>query len=644
MTILELKTLLEEKLTGYQFSVPPKIELGILTTNEAFKRAKNNAISPVEASLEIKTLIEAELKHITDRNWFTVSTKGPYVNIAVTQDYLNEYIQASSIEAQIPTLPTTNRTVSLDMYQLNAAKQPHIGHIRGGNIGEALRRILLLKHKTVLSDRHLGDWGIQFGLVVWGINNQETYNLTRIDWDNPDQLTKLQQLESLYVEVNKLTNDDETIRKEAQVLCHQLEQNLLESSPNVELWEKIVTTSLPSIEHASWLLNLNKFGFWTDINTERKESRNNWSDATQELLSNKKGIWELNQISKEYHHDIDLAESFLYGYFVQEIPKWAQAGIVQSEPGETGKTKYFIDLDEEGLGRVHLMSSDGYTTYMFRDVITRFVAAGLLEVDLPLFCVDNRQSHSLKQSFAVIARLIQSGFYKHNLFPLMNEEQTATARTNLENDPMIHIANGYLILTTGAMSSRKGNVLHFKTLLESLYASVRNSLEDKDYGDITQDKIHAIAIAALKWADLSKDRESDVTFDVDTITKFEGNTGVYQLYTFARLHNILKKSDASTDSQETLISTLNESEIAIINQTLLLPFVIETITQSYKPHILCNYIYELTTSINSWYAHNNVHNEPDPVRKATLLLFTEKLANHLKICIELLGIDTLEEM
>jgi arginyl-tRNA synthetase len=231
---------------------------------------------------------------------------------------------------------------------------------------------------------------------------------------------------------------------------------------------------------------------------------------------------------------------------------------------------------------------------------------------------------------------------------LLSREQTDRAITNLAKNQYHHIPNGYLLLTDGAMSSRKGKVIHFDTLIERLESSAKTSLIEKNYSEFSEEKITTLAIAALKWADLNRDREQDIVFDVEQVTKFEGNTGVYQLYTYARLNNIVAKSSYSEDQilqlQEVNISSLNTDEIALLELTLRLPIVLENVCQSYKPHHLASYIFELTSAINSWYGKNNVINETDQDRQKALLVLTLKLKNHLKVCLELLGMTTLEEM
>lgn len=672
MTILHLKQLLETKL-DIEFTTPPKIELGILTTNEGFKRASANSSKPIEEAKNIESNINNLFVENSCTNLFFTKVMGGYVNIFPQVEFLRESVIDGIRREGIPTLLTTDKKIVLEFFQLNASKRPHIGHIRGGNIGEALRRILLLKHQNVIVDRHLGDWGVQFGLVVWGILNAKEYNLITIDFESDNQSRIIEDLETLYVQVNSLIDDKPHIRKEAQTLCTHLEKNFLEDNdPILALWHSIVFYSIKNLDTTAQQLNLNKKGFWENENSSiqfqnyiqnqrkkgeglslpnnpelEKEVSKNWSDETHNLLNNKKGVWICNQYHEDCSHDIDLGESFLFGYFVQEIDKWAEAGIIMKEKTEMGY-KYFVDFEDQNLGRAHLISSDGYSTYIFRDVVTRFVWGGLFEADYMLSCVDSRQSHSLNQSFAIINRILDSGYYEDKPFPLLSQAQTLVSISKLKANPPLHIKNGYLVLTTGAMGSRKGNVFHFETLLSSLEESVKKTLIEKEYSTVDNSKIRTIAIASLKWAELHKDRESDITFDVDLVTKFEGNTGVYQLYTYARLRTILSKFDSSHDTTFDPLSfdinVLNKAEQELLQSTYLLPFVLESVVETYKPHLLCTYIFNLTSLINKWYSANSVLKEQDKERQKSLLCFVNYLSLHLRRSIELLGIDVVEQL
>jgi arginyl-tRNA synthetase len=171
-------------------------------------------------------------------------------------------------------------------------------------------------------------------------------------------------------------------------------------------------------------------------------------------------------------------------------------------------------------------------------------------------------------------------------------------------------------------------------------------LEKDSKEEIDEQKIQTISIAALKWMDLHRDREQDVIFDLDRFLKFEGNTGVYQLYTVVRLNSILENNAAIRKNLKIIIKDnfLNQEELDILKKTYTLPLVLEKICQNYKPHHLCNYLFELTTDINSWYSKYSVTNETNESRKYALLLLCEYLKAHLSFGLSLLGINTVDKL
>jgi arginyl-tRNA synthetase len=182
-----------------------------------------------------------------------------------------------------------------------------------------------------------------------------------------------------------------------------------------------------------------------------------------------------------------------------------------------------------------------------------------------------------------------------------------------------------------------------KDLVNKVTDQAYKTLQEKANSDqnlIQKSKV--VAIAALKWYDLARDSGADIVLDISKILSFEGNTGVYQLYTIARLNSILRKNPTSDLNLN--YDLLNPVEQKIIKACWLTPLILDQISDSYKPHHLCNHLFEIATMVNSWYAETSVSKETDENRKQTLLNFCQQIQLHLKQGLGLLGIESLAEL
>ncbi len=641
MNILDLIDFLEEFLPGSKWSIPPKIELGILSSNYAFEEAKKIGRNPVEITQNAARELNS---CFSDKNLpFRAQTAGPYLNVDLEEKY---WRKESGKLFQIPDLKTKKESFVIDMFHPNVGKKTHVGHMRSGNLGESMRRILSLKYDKVVSDSYLGDWGIQFSYTTWGILNLQKLNLDfqEINLQNEDQQILIDKFYRIYVRMNQLIEDQPDIKKECQANSKLLEKGMQgkKLEPKEEekyillhnLYVQIVSISLTQFKDVENYLCLNQNPWWLE-NTELIEK------YKINLVKDKTGCHYANSIHKNGEFDLTLGESF-YISFISETEYLVETGLAKKE----GKAIY-VDLEEDSLGRCYLISSEGYSLYQTRDIFSRIVYSGLFGFDNAVTFADSRQKHNFDQFFAVLKRIVSSKIYQKRNIGWLNREQTDRALEILEKKMAIFEGFGHLNLPEGAsMSTRKGKIIEFRILKQSLENKVRQTLLEKDFEEqVEEQKVEIISVAALKWMDLHRDREQDVIFDLDQFLKFEGNTGVYQLYTIVRLNSILENNSVK-DIPETYFQekTLNKEELLILKRSYTLPLVLEKICQNYKPHHLCNYLFELATDINSWYAKYSVTNEKEKSRRRTLLLFCMYLKEHLSFGLSLLGINTVNKL
>jgi arginyl-tRNA synthetase len=633
MNITTLKTLLTKEF-DFDWQISPKPELGILSSSIAFRKSKEIGKPPIEISTGLSATINEFLKKQNPD--FCATTAGPYINIDFTETGLQNYYFQKDDEAF--TQSKTDK-ILLDYFAPNVGKTMHIGNIRSSNIGEALRRILSTQYKSVITNNHLGDWGIQFGFIIWGIQHVKQLKLDfqNIHWENELPLEIVAKLQKIYVAVNTLSDENEQIRKDCQHLTRQLEQDLKNGieSAEIELWNNIVNASVFSYTNSEGYLGVN----CGPIDTGYEHI----SQTVVDSISSYSGVWSANSSHKNGQFDLILGESF-YTHFMNEADYWVQKGLAKQE----GNAIYF-DLEEQGLGRCYVVTSEGYSIYAGRDIVARFLWAGLFETVSNLTCTDNRQSHSFRQVFCIVDLLAKSRIYDKKPFAILSIEQTQKALHILKSSgSLIHVPFGFMTLPDGAMSARKGKGLMFEDLKIQLEKEVEKVLLEKSPKQkktpLFYEKVQKISVASLKWQDLSRDREQDIVFSVKDTVTFEGNTGVYQLYTLSRISNILRKNETSNKLHPESAILLNEKEIEILKKMFTLPEILQNAAVTLKPHLICTHIFELNSMINSWYTQFSVSLEEDLSRKDALLHFCVRIKKHLFLALTLVGIEPIDEM
>jgi arginyl-tRNA synthetase len=621
-----------------EWTLPSSLQHGILTTNCAFILAKSLKQNPIELADKLKVDLEEFLslvklpfasdeilKQVQDDSGrveneeevgvsilnlssvLLVKTVGPYINLELTNKAYNTIDFDLQIEQE-------DDKIILEYVSNNAAKPLHAGHSRNINLGEVLRRCLLLKYPNLKTDNYWGDWGVQFGILLWGYKNfisQKTIEVTINDelkffeFESEDKLD-IDTLVAIYIWANQkketTENFDQIVRDEFLAL----ENGDIE---NERIRKFLVDISIKAINIEIGLLNAPEHDY--------QLGESYYAKKVPELY----GYFETNQIWKS---------DGLARYFDLEeiIDGWVDGPEV-------------LKKQKKSLGRCYLVSSNGYSSYAFRDIACRIDFVSSLEADKMITITANEQIHHFEQFTAILVYI--------SSLPSFATKYGKYVAEKLTLDSILHISYGFLTLAEGKMSTRKGNILTLKSLVNSIEVEAKKVLEEKTEGldelEISR-RAKIVAVAALKWYDLARDSSGDLVLDIPKILSFEGNTGVYQLYTLARINSILRKNILSENEKSGLddFNKLNRDELSILKHCFLLTQTVEKVIDSYKPHYLTNYLYELSTSFNSWYAKYSVAKESDRERKNQLLEFCSIIKNQLETGLDLLAINTLDEM
>lgn len=294
-----------------------------------------------------------------------------------------------------------------------------------------------------------------------------------------------------------------------------------------------------------------------------------------------------------------------------------------------GATVVFLDefknKDGEPMG-VIIQKSDGGYLYATTDIACAKYRYESLKADRILYYTDSRQHQHLEQVWAIL--------YKANYVP---------STIKLE-----HHMFGMMLGKGGKpFKTRSGDTIKLNDLLDEAYERAMKLIQAKNptlTGNELDAVVDAVAIGAVKYADLSKNRTTDYVFDWDNMLSFEGNTAPYLQYAYTRIISIFKKSDLLFAPNTHHFILTDEKERALLVRLLQLDEVVETLSKEGLPHVLCAYLYEIATLFSSFYEHCPINRVDDEAIKMSRLNIAYLTATMLKTGLNLLGIKTVEKM
>ena len=488
-TVLQSNPELSQELS-INWMLPSSLTHGILTTNIAFQLAKTLRQNP---NIIAQNLLVDLQSFVSSNNLnLKCSAIGAYLNVAFEDDFWSQYVATDIDYSKL--VETSNSKFALDYIGANVAKRLHAGHMRVCNIGDCIRRVMKLKYPNLITDNHWGDWGINMGILLWGWKNYD-HNSFEV------QMELIDRLSTIYVWSNAqktvIENWDKAVRQEFLKLEKGDEENY-------NLWQQFILTTKTDLAQDLKMMNV------PPLDIEQGESFYEQDMAILTEFMNTHNIWKSEGEARFFDFD-------------EVANNWANISPQFAKRVST-------------FGRSYLISSTGYTSYCYRDVATKFQYARDLKVDRSLVITDKTQAHNFDQAFGVICYLAS--------LPQFVDQFGEQVADRLKWQAMNHLGFGFLSLSSGKMSSRKGNVLLLRDLVAEVESQARITigLKSPDISvDVVDYRAVKLALSAIKWNDLKQSYDQDIVLDIPTILNFEGNTGVYQLYTYARLNSVLTK-------------------------------------------------------------------------------------------------------
>ena len=302
-----------------------------------------------------------------------------------------------------------------------------------------------------------------------------------------------------------------------------------------------------------------------------------------------------------------------------------RGSIVSAGPEDQDALVVFFDEDTK-LHPCIVQKKDGSFLYSTSDLATIKYRREVLHIDKAIYITDERQQDHFRQVFK-IAEILGDGF----------------------DYEKVHVWFGIMRFKDGIFSTRLGNIIKLNDLLDEAKKEVRKTIEIKNPGipDDEKEKISEIVgIGAIKYFDLSQNRTSPVIFEWEKVLSFEGNTGPYLQYTYARIMSVFRKLNGENTGYNEDSEIILESDIERDLSLMLLNFpnIVVKAGETYRPNLIADYLFETAKTFSTFYNQKHIANETDLALRNSRITLASKTAHVLKAGLDLLGIKTVDRM
>ncbi len=547
--------------------------------NGALAMAKEYHKAPIQMAEQIVELLKQS------DTFAAIAAQAPgFINMTVSGEFLAAYINEMRAADKFGLeQPAKKETIVIDYGGANVAKPLHVGHLRSAVIGESIKRTARYIGHKVVGDVHLGDWGLQIGLIITELKHRKpelVYFDNTYEGEYPTEPPfTMSDLEEIYPYASGYSKEHEDYKEEAQEATAQLQAG---RRGYLALWKHIIDVSVTDLRKIYTKLNVD-FDLW------KKES-----DAQPYIPDMVQGMKDGG-----YAHIDD-------GALVVDVKE---------------------ETDTKEIPPCMILKSNGATLYNTTDLATIVERRKLFDPTRIIYVVDKRQSLYFEQVFR------------------------CAKKTKIIGDDvdLIFVGFGTMNGKDGKpFKTRDGGVLRLEHLLADVTAQVSDKMADRDMDDETRADVAAkVALAAIKYGDLSNQASKDYVFDLDRFTSFEGNTGPYIMYTIVRIKSLLAKVAQNAIEVDEQVSILPASDKSATDVMLSLSKWGEIVQAAYEeqaPHKICQFIYELSDAYNKFYHENKIVANEDAALRNSHICLSELVVNVLETAVDLLGLEAPERM
>ena len=519
------------------------------------------------------------------------SVKPGFLNLKIDEAYLADYVaKMQEDEGRFGCEKTeAPKTIMIDYGGPNVAKPLHVGHLRSAIIGESVKRIGKFMGHNVIGDVHLGDWGLQMGLIITELKLRRpelVYFDDAYTGEYPEEAPfTISELEEIYPTASKKSKEDEAYKEAAMQATFELQHG---KRGYQALLKHILNVSVTDLKRNYANLNVS-FELW-------------------------KG------------------ESDAQPYIPDMVQKMKDDGFAYISDGAL-----VVDVKEETdtkeIPPCMILKSDGASLYNTTDLATMVWRMKDYNPDELIYVVDKRQELYFTQVFRCARK---TGIVKPETelkflgFGTMNGKDGRPFKT------------------------RDGGVMRLEHLIsginEEMLAKIQENQKTKENLGISTEEAEntakMVALAAIKYGDLSNQASKDYIFDIDRFTSFEGNTGPYILYTIVRIKSILNKYHGlgKDESGAVIGAAHSKSEKDLMLELSKFNAVMESAFEETAPHKICSYIYDLANAFNSFYHGTKIMSEENETVQKSYIRLLELTKSVLDTCIDVLGFSAPERM
>lgn len=547
--------------------------------NGALAAAKEYHKAPIQMANEVVAILE------NSDTFAQITAQMPgFINIVVSEQFLADYInQMKADETYGCTKTASKDTIVIDYGGANVAKPLHVGHLRSAIIGESIKRTARYLGYHVVGDVHLGDWGLQIGLIITELKHRKP-ELVYFDPDYTGEYPTeppftMADLEEIYPYASGYSKEHEDYKEEAQTATAELQAG---RKGYLALWQHIINVSVADLKKIYTKLNVD-FDLW------KKES-----DAQPYIPDMVQGMKDGG-----YAHLDD-------GALVVDVKE---------------------ETDTKEIPPCMILKSNGATLYNTTDLATIVERRKLFDPKKIIYVVDKRQGLYFEQVFRCARKTKIIGDDVDLIFVGFGTMNGKDGRPFKTRD------GGVLRLET--LLSDVEKQVEDKMADRDMEEDVRHAAAQK------------IGLAAIKYGDLSNQASKDYVFDVDRFTSFEGNTGPYILYTIVRIKSLMNKVKAQgieVNGEEAILPSQSKSQTDVMLALSKWAETIEAAFNEQAPHKICQFIYELSDAFNKFYHENKIVTNEDEKVRASYIALSRFVGNVLEQGINLLGLEAPDKM
>ena len=541
--------------------------------NGALAAAKTYKCAPIKIANAVVEQLDA-----SDYDLVEAVMPG-FINLKVSGTFLQKYLEEMRTADAFGLNKVENKTIVVDYGGPNVAKPLHIGHLRSAIIGESLKRLYKYFGYNAIGDIHLGDWGLQMGLIIAELRERQPdlpYFDEQFEGEYPAEPPfTISELEEIYPTASARKKEDAVFAEKAHTATFELQQG---RRGYRAIWKHILNISVADLKRNYNNLNV--------------------------------------------HFESWLGESDADPYIPPMIADMKQKNLLVESEG-AWVMPVAEETDKKEVPPCILVKSDGASIYATTDLATMVQRMQDFNPDKILYLTDKRQSLHFEQVFRAARK---AGIVK--------------PETELE-----HVGFGTMNGADGKpFKTRDGGVMRLETLVTDMVNFVRAKVLENQIVDADQveDTTKKIAMAALKYGDLSNQPTKDYIFDLDRFAAFEGNTGPYILYTIVRVKSILSKYGEWKNLP--ILAPVNDSQKDLMRAITKFAPTLEGALKSSAPNLICAYIYELAGAVNKFYHETRILGEEDEGKKAGYIATVGLAKDILETCIDLLGFEAPERM